>query len=246
MLAATGAGIGIAAIACTAGDAAALMTAEDPVPWRDLAAGQAIDWSLLLLFVPIVMRLARSCPIDGAHRWAALAIHGLAIVALALAKLILFTMLSEALRVAGWPLADAVVASMPQNIVGLAALVGGARLVRIADVAPQNLPRHFVVRDVRGYRLVRPDEIVWVEAQGNYACLHTATGRHLIRSTMIVLEATLDPVRFVRVHRGAIVNADHVTRIDRDPCGGYRLSLTDGVALRGGRAYGERIAQLRI
>jgi two-component system, LytTR family, response regulator len=66
----------------------------------------------------------------------------------------------------------------------------------------------------------------------------------LIRSTMAALERKLDPGHFVRIHRRLIVNADHITRIDRHGPGTYRLHLADGSELRSARSYNDRISRL--
>ena len=47
-------------------------------------------------------------------------------------------------------------------------------------------------------------------------CLHVGGTRHLLRESIKALEAKLDPNKFVRLHRSAIVNIDHVREIHRD------------------------------
>ena len=54
--------------------------------------------------------------------------------------------------------------------------------------------------------LVRRDSISWVEAVGDYARLHTATGAFLVRITLSTLEARWQPAGFARVHRSYLVN----------------------------------------
>ena len=60
---------------------------------------------------------------------------------------------------------------------------------------------------------VRVEEVDWVEAQGNYVRLHASGASHLLREPLHRLEARLDPRRFVRVHRSAIVNLDRVREV---------------------------------
>lgn len=247
----TAAGAIIAAVLLALYDASNLAAAGDSVVWGDLFAGEAIDWILLLSFVPAIIRLTWRMPVAGRGWGGALAVHGAAAVVMALAKMIAFVAIGEICRAAGWAFIDTVAGDPAQNLVATAAVVYVAHVARgqalaateLEPAAEPSLPGNFTVRDSRGYRLVRPDEIIWAEAQGNYARLHTPSGRHLIRSTMASLERTLDPARFVRVHRGTIVSTEHVTRIDRDGSG-YTLRLADGTALRGGRAYGDRISRL--
>jgi two-component system LytT family response regulator len=80
-----------------------------------------------------------------------------------------------------------------------------------------------------------------IVAAGNYVALHTDRDEHLMRGTMHSLEERLDPERFVRVHRSAIVNLDHVTELQPLGRGEYRLLLANGRRLPLGRKYRNRI-----
>ena len=48
----------------------------------------------------------------------------------------------------------------------------------------------------------------WMEAADNYVRLHVKQREYLVRETLAALEAQIDPDRFVRVHRSAIVQID--------------------------------------
>jgi two-component system, LytTR family, response regulator len=54
---------------------------------------------------------------------------------------------------------------------------------------------------------------------------------HLIRQSMKNLQALLDPNRFLRVHRNAIVNLDHVEEFHLPPNGNMFVGLNDGLCL---------------
>ncbi len=76
--------------------------------------------------------------------------------------------------------------------------------------------------------VVREDELEWVSADGCYATLH-ATGRaHLLRESLNALEVRLDPARFVRTHRSAIVNIEWVRELHRAADGGGTVVLASG------------------
>ena len=60
---------------------------------------------------------------------------------------------------------------------------------------------------------VRADDVESLESAGHYVELRTATGTHLVRDTMAAIERRLDPERFVRIHRSAIVNVDKVKEL---------------------------------
>ena len=81
-------------------------------------------------------------------------------------------------------------------------------------------------RDADRLVVLKTTELMWIEAQDYYVLVHSARGRHMIRAALAALESRLDPQRFLRVHRGAIVNVDAVREIhDTD---GMRLVLSDG------------------
>jgi len=73
--------------------------------------------------------------------------------------------------------------------------------------------RRFLVRLREKLVVVNAAEIDWIEAADYYVTLHAAGKSHLLRETMAALEKRLDPERFVRVHRSAIVNIDRVREI---------------------------------
>jgi len=93
--------------------------------------------------------------------------------------------------------------------------------------APQYLER-IMVRTARRVSFVRVDEIDWIEADSYYAKLHVAGRTHLIRETMQQLETRLDPRRFVRVHRSAIVNVDRVQTLHPYLDGKHVVTLRGG------------------
>lgn len=85
-------------------------------------------------------------------------------------------------------------------------------------------------------RLLRVGELLWIESADYYARLHTARGSHLIRTSLATLEQRLDPGRFLRVHRGAIVNVDEVVAVEHLPKGAQLLVLSDGTRCRVSRS----------
>jgi two-component system LytT family response regulator len=79
--------------------------------------------------------------------------------------------------------------------------------------------------------LVRVDDIRWMQSSGNHIRLHVGKTSHLIRQSMKNLETLLDPNRFLRVHRNAIVNLDHVEEFHLPPNGNMFVRLNDGLCL---------------
>lgn len=85
--------------------------------------------------------------------------------------------------------------------------------------------------------LVDVGEVDRLEAAGNYVEVHSGARHHLVRETMASLEARLDPVRFVRVSRSSIVNADRVCELQPMFNGDFVVVLRDGTKVAGSRRY---------
>ncbi len=97
-----------------------------------------------------------------------------------------------------------------------------------ADAAPAVRPAHLNVRSVGRIEQVRIDDILWLEAAGNYVELHLAARAVLHRITLNRLETLLDPGCFLRVHRGAIVRRDQIASLATGGDGSWRLTLRCG------------------
>lgn len=92
--------------------------------------------------------------------------------------------------------------------------------------------------------LLKPEEIDWIEAEGDYMKFHTGGRSLLMRETMARLEARLDPKRFVRIHRSVIVNVDRIRKLAPSFAGDHTVVLRDGTSLRLSRSYHERLNAL--
>jgi two-component system, LytTR family, response regulator len=115
----------------------------------------------------------------------------------------------------------------------------GALLARLG--APARPLTRVLVRSAGRMSFVRVDEVDWIEAADNYLRLHVGREEHLIRETLAGIESRLDPRRFVRIHRSAIVNLDRVTELRALFHGDHELLLKTGAALPVGRNYRERL-----
>ena len=101
-----------------------------------------------------------------------------------------------------------------------------------------------VVRDGSRVTFVRTEEIDWIDAAGNYARLHVGRAVHLLREPLKVLATRLDPERFLRVHRSAIVNLERITSVEPYFHGEYTLTLKDGTRLTSSRTHSARLRSL--
>ena len=81
------------------------------------------------------------------------------------------------------------------------------------------------------------EDVDWIEAADNYARVHTARGRYLVREPIKSLERKLNPRRFARVHRSAIVNLARVRELQPMFGGEYVIILSTGTKLTLSRGY---------
>ncbi|HYH08142.1 MAG TPA: LytTR family DNA-binding domain-containing protein [Thermoanaerobaculia bacterium] len=89
-------------------------------------------------------------------------------------------------------------------------------------------------------------EVWWLQAEGDYVIAHTGPTRHTLHLSLNRLEERLDPQRFVRVHRGHIVNLDHVRAFKRDARGNLEAELLDGRRVPVSRARAQELRSLGV
>jgi two-component system LytT family response regulator len=105
------------------------------------------------------------------------------------------------------------------------------RLASLVDEHVRHAERLFV-RERGTVVVVRTNDIDWIEASDYYATLHVDRKAHLVRRTMAELAAALDARKFVRVHRGAIVNIERVREVRSLLHGDSELVLANGTLVR--------------
>lgn len=91
---------------------------------------------------------------------------------------------------------------------------------------------------------LKTSEVDWIEAEGNYVCLHVRKESYLLRETLSSLEAQLDPQKFPRIHRSQIVNIERIRELQPWSHGEYHVILHDGTQLTLSRSYRERLHEL--
>jgi len=108
----------------------------------------------------------------------------------------------------------------------------------------QGYPRRIAIRDGGETQCVEVESIDWVDAAGDYMCVHANGETFVLRGTMKHLERVLDPETFVRVHRSAIVNRHRVTAMKPHRNGEYFLQLGDVAELKLSRKYKGNLERL--
>ncbi len=105
-------------------------------------------------------------------------------------------------------------------------------------------PSHLRIKDGREVTNVSVGDVIWIDAAGDYLCIHTAERTHVLRGTMKKIEQVLDPARFIRVHRSTIVNRQHVKSMRAHTNGEYFLRLDCDKELKLSRTYRDNVARL--
>lgn len=210
---------------------------------------------------PPLLSLTRRFPLRGAAtlRHALIRLMGVTSIALVLIVASCF-LAAWGFRGEWLPSHDALQEQLVGNwlllIFALAALDTAAHLMQSrfaasleppATVPVQRYPTKVSVKTRGRQSFVDLGDVDWIEAQGNYVALHVGTGVHLVRSALGDFEATLDPARFLRVHRRAIVAIQRIRELQPLTNGDARLIMSNGGELRASRRYraliGERWAR---
>ena len=121
---------------------------------------------------------------------------------------------------------------------------GELALDEVLTHGPKAIGRHPEVLPIRQGRetlRVPVSSIQWVDAAGDYMCIHADGDTHILRGTMKELEELLDPKLFQRVHRSTIVNMRLVRSLRAHMNGEYFLTLEGGHELKLSRTYRDKI-----
>jgi two-component system LytT family response regulator len=118
----------------------------------------------------------------------------------------------------------------------------GHRLLKLVAAAPAPTaagpPLDRIVVKANGAALfVRAADIDWIEAAGVYVTLHVGGRGLLHRASLGDLARALDPARFVRVHRSALLNLERVVRLEPLTHGEFEAVLANGARCRVSRTY---------
>ena len=102
----------------------------------------------------------------------------------------------------------------------------------------------FWASDLSGLVRIAADDIDRVSAERDYMRLHVGERSWLIHYSMTKLEEGLDPAKFVRLHRSALVRRDFVAGFSRNASGRWVARLEDGTEQPVGRLYADRVREM--
>lgn len=101
------------------------------------------------------------------------------------------------------------------------------------------------VKDVGETTRISVHDVLWVDAAGDYMCVHCSDGEtHILRKTMKQLENELNPKLFVRVHRSVLVKNDAVKKVLTLSNGEYVIQLSNEHEIRVSRSYRDKVRAL--
>jgi two-component system LytT family response regulator len=104
-------------------------------------------------------------------------------------------------------------------------------LVKTLEENTEHLQR-IAVKSRHKVSVIPVNEVIYLEAEGDYVMIHTKDNKHLKEKTMKYFETHLDPERFIRVHRSSIVNADHIHRLELYDKENYVVILKNNVSVK--------------
>jgi two-component system LytT family response regulator len=143
-------------------------------------------------------------------------------------------------------IAERRVAGLARQIMG--AVAGNGSAAAAERSAPQPpAPKYadqMTIRVRRRMFALEVNDISWIQGASQYSRVHTKSGEYLLSRTLASLECELDPRKFFRIHRSAIVNAAHVREVRSSGDGRYNIYLHGGQALPMGRARREILEKL--
>ena len=111
------------------------------------------------------------------------------------------------------------------------------KMVSAAPAAPERRLDRLVVKAGGTTRFIRVIDIDWIEAAGVYVTLHVGGKELLYRAALNDLAEKLDPRRFVRVHRSALINIESVLQLEPISHGEFEAVLKNGSRTRVSRTY---------
>lgn len=109
--------------------------------------------------------------------------------------------------------------------------------------APVKYGEHIAIRQDKRVFLVKTNEIEWIEAERNYVRLHVGRENFLRREAIGNFEGQLEPEKFRRVHRSAIVNINFIRELRLASGGEYQIILKNGTELILSRTYQKNLPE---
>ena len=109
--------------------------------------------------------------------------------------------------------------------------------------SPARFVDRLLLKDDGSVVVVLVSDINWIEASDNHVIVHARGTRYRIRQAIKTIESQLDPSRFARSHRSAIVNLDRVRTLEPMAAGEYVITLSTGEKVPLSRSFRDRFRE---
>jgi two-component system LytT family response regulator len=116
----------------------------------------------------------------------------------------------------------------------------------LKDLKPpaENYLERIAVKENERIRFLNVEKIDWISSQGNYVEIHSDGEKNLVRETMDGIENKLNPKKFVRIRRSAIVSVEQIKELHTLFAGEFEVVLRNGVKLSSSRRYRKNLDAL--
>ena len=111
---------------------------------------------------------------------------------------------------------------------------------------PENTTRKLSIKDGDTITVIDESSIDWIDAAGDYMCIHVNGETHIMRSTLNDLLSRLDQQIFKRIHRSTVVNVNRIRQVQRHTKGEFFLHLDCDHSLKASRHYKDVIKNLLL
>lgn len=135
-----------------------------------------------------------------------------------------------------------------QSLLQLVSRITGESVSSMAELSERGVdrlkkkePPKLAIKDGGSTTWLSQEEIDWIDAAGDYMCVHSGGETYILRMTMKKLEDQLDPEILQRIHRSAIVNVKQVREMQAHINGEYFLTLKNGHTLKLSRSYKDKL-----
>lgn len=135
-----------------------------------------------------------------------------------------------------------------KSLLELVGQITGQPIRSMHDLAARGVDRlkrkeapKLAIRDGGRTTWVKQEDIEWIDAAGDYMCVHAEGETYIMRMTMKQLEKELDPDILQRIHRSTIVNVNRVREMQAHINGEYFLTLNGGHTVKLSRSYKEKL-----
>ncbi len=121
----------------------------------------------------------------------------------------------------------------------------GDELINIAEVNEKSEYRkRFTIKEKGLISFINTDDIEYMEVKGNYVHIMAAGQIYKLRSSIKLVQETVSPEIFFRIHRAVIVNLEFIKEMEHIYKGDYRITMTSGKHFSTSHSYREQIIKL--